>query len=291
MAVVLVPPGLTDDGEREWFCPERAPEGTRGGARRPIRIGDHLAADHPLVQAWPDRFAPSAEPVDTWPVAALSADALKRRQAEQARLAPILGRRATPTCLRCGAASGESVDLFDPPTALDLNSALAGLDDHDPASANERYRIQRTTYAAARLAQQRARELAEAEARFRLEHTACPEGTPPLPEPETPATMPLHYRLATIRGSGVPSHHPAEVHRERTLADHHPTEQHDVRDGERQRGRGRAGRVAGRHHLGQERAARAARRTRLATPGAGGRPSDQHRCLTPAPSGFLSPAK
>lgn len=198
MVAVAGVPGLTDDGRKEWFV------GLAGrGNRRSVQVGDHLPVDHELVTTWPDRFAASLEPPDPLVLVGLpTEEERKRQEAEQRRLAPSLGRKATPVCVRCGAESTEAVVLTDPPGAVDLIGALAEVDDHDPGAAAERWRIERTMYDAARLAQQQRRELAEAEARWRTTHLRCPENTP-LVEPEVPEAPALHYRLPGFR-SNVP---------------------------------------------------------------------------------------
>jgi hypothetical protein len=95
------------------------------------------------------------------------------------------------------------VVLIDQPQATVKIGLLAGIEDGDPDAGAERYRIEQTFANQARLFEQRRRDLAVVEARWRLEHTACPEGTPPVVEPVVPATLPLAYRLSTIRGNGT----------------------------------------------------------------------------------------
>jgi hypothetical protein len=158
-----------------------------------------LPLDHPLVLAWPDNFTPSAEPVDTWPVGTPSAETRKRQQAEQLRLASHPARRITPVCARCGAESETSVVLFDQPTQLDLISELSALDDGDPASHTERWRIEAHYAAMARAAQAQAIELQHAEGEWRSQHRWCEEGTPPMPEPQAPEHPALTYRSSRVR--------------------------------------------------------------------------------------------
>jgi hypothetical protein len=207
-AVVIPAPGLTDDGAREWFVPTAATNGP-GSGRRPLRVGDHLDPNHPLVLAWPERFAPSAEPIDCWPMSVPSLEARKRAQAEQVRLAAHPARKVTPVCARCGAESEQSVLLFDQPTQLDRISALAGLDDGDPDARAERWRIEQTFRVMARAHRDQQRELTRAEAAWRASHQQCPPDTPELPAPPVPTTdLPLFYRTSHIAGSGevsVPS--------------------------------------------------------------------------------------
>jgi hypothetical protein len=190
--VVDIPPLLTDG--HEWFVPEAG----RGG-RRGVRVGEHLAADHPLVLAYPEHFAASLEPVDTWPVGTADTDTRKRQQAERLRLAAHPARRIIPCCARCGAEAEESVVLFDQPTQLGLLSELSGLDDGDPASWVERQAIEDRYLTMARAAQEQEAELARVEAAWRAEHQQCPEGTALLPEPEVPERPPLFYRLPGVR--------------------------------------------------------------------------------------------
>jgi hypothetical protein len=199
-AVVRVPPHHTDRLTREWFCPAPATNGP-GSGRRPLRVGEHLAADHPLVLAWPDHFAPSPEPPDCWPISVPSVEARKRAQAEQLRHASHPARKVTPCCARCGA-EGPSVVVFDQPTQLALISALAGLDDHAPEARGERWRIEQRFRVQALAHRDQERELAKVEAVWRLEHTTCPPDTPPMPEPQVPDNPPLFYRLASVRGGG-----------------------------------------------------------------------------------------
>jgi hypothetical protein len=200
-AVVASPPHHTDDLTREWFCPAPATNGP-GSGRRPLRVGDHIAADHPLVNEHPTYFAPSAEPVDAWPISVPSAEARKRQQAELLRLAAHPARKVTPVCARCGASSRRSVVMHDRPTQLALISELSGLDPHTPESRRERWAIEQRFAAMARAVADQERDLAEAEAAWRAEHLTCPEGTPELPAPQVPVDVPLFYRLGSIRGVG-----------------------------------------------------------------------------------------
>jgi hypothetical protein len=235
-------PGITDGGDREWFVP------AGGRDRRPVRVGDHIATDHPLVLEYPDHFVPSVEPVDCWPVGVLSEDARKRQEAERQRLAPSLARRVVPICSRCGASSEESVVMVDPPGAMDLHNALVGLDGTDAAG---RYRVEREVYARARLAQARKQELAAAERRWAEQHTACPEGTPPAVEPLCQPPCPCSTGLrpcAATASSANPEPPSSEAEHERQLADHDRDEHADLRVRLRQRGAGHADGLACRHH-------------------------------------------
>jgi hypothetical protein len=206
-AVVVPAPGVTDDGDTEWFVPAPATSGP-GSGRRQLRVGDHLDPQHPLVLAWPERFSPSAEPVDCWPISLPSLEARKRAQAEQVRLASHPARKVTPVCARCGAESERAVVMLDAPTQLDLLNALAGLDNYDPDARAEAWRIERRFAAMARAAKDQEHELARVDAAWRSQHQQCPEGTAPLPEPEAPGNLPLFYRNTRIVGVGevsVPS--------------------------------------------------------------------------------------
>jgi hypothetical protein len=206
-AVLTPPPGLTDDGEREWFVPQAATNGP-GSGRRALRVGDHLAPDHPLVTAWPDRFAPSAEPIDCWPVSVPSEEARRRQQAEQTRLASRPARKVTPTCARCGAEHPGSVIMTGQPTVLARLNALSGLDDGDPESRAERWRIEQEFRDAARAHADQQRQLTKLEAAFRASHQQCPDGTPELPEVKVPEELGIYYRTGRIDGRGqisVPS--------------------------------------------------------------------------------------
>jgi hypothetical protein len=203
-AVAIPPPPITDD--LEWFAPTAATNGP-GSGRRPLRVGDHLAPDHPLVLAHPTCFAPSGEPPDTWPISLPTDQARKRQQAEALRLAAHPARRITPCCARCGAESEQSVIMFDQPTQLGLLNALAGLDD-DPASRAERWQIEQTYRVMARAHRDQQRELTRLEAAWRISHQQCPDGTPELPGPPVPEHAPLFYRNVRVAGVGeitVPS--------------------------------------------------------------------------------------
>jgi hypothetical protein len=184
---------LTDDGV-EWFIPMPG----RGG-RRGVRVGEHLPVDHALVQAFPECFTSSAEPVDTWPIGTPDAETRKRQQAERTRLASAPVRRVTPACARCGATSDRTIVMTDMPTALALISELSGLDDGDPDSWAERWRIEARYAALAEAAQAQAAELRAAEGAWLLEHPSCPEGTPPLAEPHVPARPDFYYRTPAVR--------------------------------------------------------------------------------------------
>jgi hypothetical protein len=194
-ACVTSPPNLTDG--TEWFVPMPGRDG-----RRAVQVGEHLAVDHPLVLAYPERFAPSAEPVDCWPVGVADAETRKHQQAEQLRLAAHLARKVTPACARCGAESTDAVVVFDMPTQLDLLSSLSALDDYDPDSWAERWRIEARYAAMARTVKAQEDELRLAEAAWRAEHPRCPEGTPPLEEPQVPERPAFHYRLPAVRTLG-----------------------------------------------------------------------------------------
>jgi hypothetical protein len=169
---------------------------TGGRGRRGVKVGDHLAADHPLVLANPGAFSPSPEPPDTWPIGVLTEEARVARQQQTVRLDPAWARRMTPVCRRCGHQSKQSVTLTDPPQATDLISALSALDDADLVG---RARVEARFAAMARDHQAAAAELAAVEQAFRVEHPQCPEGTAPLPEPDVPASPPMFHRLPSIR--------------------------------------------------------------------------------------------
>jgi hypothetical protein len=190
-------PGITSDG-MEWFIP------AGGRERRPLRPGDHIAPDHPLVREYADRFVVSAEPINAWPVGLAGPELRKAQQAERQRLLPSPALKATPVCARCGAESSESVVLIDQPQAGVKIGLLAGLEDGDPDAGAERYRIEQTFANQARLFEQRKRDLAVAEARWREQHTACPPGTPEVERPAVPDDLPVMLRLATVRGNGQP---------------------------------------------------------------------------------------
>jgi hypothetical protein len=177
-------------GDHEWFIPGP------GRVRRAVQPGDHLPADHPLVIAYPDSFAPSAEPPTAWPISLLTPEARERQQQATVRLDPYPTRKVTPCCLRCGAESETSVILLEVPKALDMNAELSGLDDSD---FRGRMAIEAKYAARARAAHEQTATLAHAEQQWRAEHVACPEGTPPLPEPKVPEEVPLFYRLDTFR--------------------------------------------------------------------------------------------
>jgi hypothetical protein len=196
MAVVTVPPHLTSDG-REWFCP------AGGRDRRALRVGEHVAVDHPLALEHPTHFAASSEPPDAWPLGLPSLELRRAQEEAQRRLLPSLGRRVVPCCERCGAESPESVVLIDQPQAVVKIGLLAGIEPGPDAGA-EQYRIEQAFNNRARLYQQRGQQLAAAEARFRAQHTACPEGTEPMAEPETPAELPVFHRLTSVRSNGIP---------------------------------------------------------------------------------------
>lgn len=192
---VTSPPNLTDD--REWFVPMSGRDG-----RRPVQVGEHLPVDHPLVLAYPNHFQPSAEPPDCWPIGVPTREAREREQAERLRLAAHPARRIRPTCARCGAESEQSVLLFAMPSQLDLISELSGLDDYDPDSWAERLRIEDRYATQAKAVKDQEAELQRIEAAWRAEHPQCPEGTPPIEEPQVPERPAFHYRLPTIRTLG-----------------------------------------------------------------------------------------
>jgi hypothetical protein len=181
-------PGILDD--REWFVP------LAGRERRTVRAGDHLPVDHELVGAWPGRFTASPEPPDCWPIGVLLPEVQQERERQRVRNDPAHARLVIPCCRRCGDQLDHGVVVFDAPTQIDLNSALAGLDDHDLIGQEH------TRQRFALLAQQ-AREasdqLLEAEQLWHATHTECPAGTPPLPEPEVPESAPLFRRLLSFR--------------------------------------------------------------------------------------------
>jgi hypothetical protein len=193
-ACISAPPGITDGGDTEWFIPLPG-----RGQRRSVQVGEHLPVDHALVLSYPSCFVDSAEPVDAWPVGLATIEARKRQQAERLRLASHPCRRVTPACARCGQESEHSVITFDQPAELDRNSELAGLDDHDFAG---RIQVENRYAAMARVWQEQQVELLRVEAAWRAEHQQCPEGTPPLPQPQVPENPPLHWRLSTVRTLG-----------------------------------------------------------------------------------------
>jgi hypothetical protein len=178
----------------EFFVPELG-----RGARRAVRIGDHLVVDHALVAAYPNRFAPSAEPPDCWPVGVPDADTRKQRQAEQMRLASHPARHVRPCCARCGAESPDAIIMLDAPDQLSLINSLSGLDDGDPESWIERLRIEQEISALNRTAHEQTLELQRIEGEFRASHTRCPEGTPPMGQADAPTFVPLFYRSPGVR--------------------------------------------------------------------------------------------
>jgi hypothetical protein len=193
---VTSPPHLTDD-DREWFIPELG-----RGARRALRPGEHVAADHPLVVQYPGFFQPSSEPVDCWPQGVLTQEAAKRQQAEQMRLASRPARRVTPCCIRCGQEHDQSVILLDQPTQLALISALSAVEDGDSEAWADRHRIEAQFSAMAKASKDQQDELVRIEAEFRASHPSCPEGTEPMPEPDVPDRVPLQWRLPGVRTLG-----------------------------------------------------------------------------------------
>lgn len=197
-AVVRTPPHLTGQGDEqvEWFVSQVASNGP-GSGRRELRVGEHIAADHPLALTWPDFFSPSPEPPDAWPISVPSLETRRRQQAEHTRRVAHHARRVTPCCARCGAQSPTAVIVTDPPTALALISELAGQDDADFAA----HRHTEAKFAAlARAAAAQARELADVEAEWRAQHRTCPEGSPEVPEPQVPEVGALHFRRVNVRG-------------------------------------------------------------------------------------------
>jgi hypothetical protein len=182
-------PGI--HGDFEWFIPLPG-----RGQRRTVRPGDHVPVGHELTAIWPDRFAPSAEPPDCWPIKVELEEVRQERERQRVHLTPHNTRAITPCCLRCGATSTHTVVMVDTPNALDLISALSGLDDSDYRG---RMQIEAKFAAAVRDSQARAEELRLAEQAWRSEHQACPYGTPPLPEPDVPEQVPLTWRLPSVR--------------------------------------------------------------------------------------------
>jgi hypothetical protein len=197
MAVVTSPPHITSD-EREWFIHTGGKPAE--GNRRPLKPGEHVAVDCPLVLEYPGCFTPSREPVDTWPQGILTREATERRRAEQQRLSSYPCEKVTQACARCGFESEHSVILLDAPTQTDLVSALAELDDHDPESWSKRWTIENKLFGLAKAVMEQQAERERLKAEFRTQHPTCPEGTPPLPEPgKAPEDVPLLYRLPAFR--------------------------------------------------------------------------------------------
>jgi hypothetical protein len=185
-------PGMV--GDREYFVPLPG-----GRQRRPVRVGDHLDSAHPLVAAFPHAFAPSGELPDVMVIGVETEEARQARMAATVRLDPLHCRKIVPACARCGQESQHAVVLLEPPTALDLNSALTGIEDHDYAG---RMRIEQTFAAMVRASDAQAAELTQAENEWREQHSQCPPGTPPLPEPQAPTNPPLFFRRSEVRGAG-----------------------------------------------------------------------------------------
>lgn len=177
--------------DKLWFIPQPGRGGKRG-----IRIGDRLPIGHPVVLANPGRFAPSPEPVDAWPAGLLTDEARAAREAATVRLDPDWCQRVRPACRRCGAESATVVDLIDPPTPVDLVSAVSGLEDHD-YTGRAHVEAKFAQLAADSKASHDA--LAAAEQQWRVVHPQCPDGTPPLPEPAVPEQAPLFRRLESFR--------------------------------------------------------------------------------------------
>jgi hypothetical protein len=118
-------------------------------------------------------------------------------QQTQVRLDPHHARLVTPACARCGAQAEHGVMITDPPTALDLNSQLAALEESD---FHGRIRIERKFAALAQAAREAGDQLQAAEQAWRTEHPSCPEGTPPIEdEPELVTDVPLYWRMPAIR--------------------------------------------------------------------------------------------
>jgi hypothetical protein len=181
-------PGI--HGDYEWFVP------LAGRERRTVRSGDHIPVGHELVGLWPGRFAESSEPPDCWPIGVLLPEVQQERERQRVRNDPAHARLVIPCCRRCGDQLDHGVVTFEAPTQIDLNSALAGLDDHD--LIGQEHTRQRFALLA-REASEAGDRLLEAEQLFRATHTECPAGTPPLPEPEVPESAPLFRRLLSFR--------------------------------------------------------------------------------------------
>jgi hypothetical protein len=193
--VVTSPPHLIDD--EEFFIPELG-----RGNRRALRTGEHVAVDHPLAVAYPGHFEDSNEPPDAWAVPVLTAEARKRQQAAQMRLASHPARLVRPCCARCGAFSDDAVVMHDQPSVLGLTNALSALDEGDPDSWAETWRIETTFARAAKAFKEQEAELQRVEAEWRASHQQCPEGTPPIDEPTIPDNVPLQWRLPGVRTAG-----------------------------------------------------------------------------------------
>jgi hypothetical protein len=196
VAVAGPPPFTTDNdgGVLEWFVPLLG-----RGARRAVRAGDHVPLDCGLVAGHPAFFQPSSEPPDVTPIGLPDDDTRKRQQAEQQRLAPTYGQKVTPCCPTCGTESEHAVILLPMPDQRALNNALSALDDGDPESWVERVRIEQEHESMAQAAHEQRLELQRLEAEFEASHPRCPEGTEPMPKPDTPTFVPLFYRTQGFR--------------------------------------------------------------------------------------------
>jgi hypothetical protein len=196
VCVAEPPPFTTDDdgGTLEHFVPELG-----RGARRAVRAGDHLPPGHALVAQHPGFFQASAEPPDCWPAAVPDDATRKQRQAEQQRLAPTYANKVVPCCPTCGAESEHAVILLPMPDQRALNNALSAVDDGDPENWVKRVRIEQEHASMAQAAREQRIEHQRLEAAFQASHPRCPEGTKPMPKPDTPTFAPLFYRTQGFR--------------------------------------------------------------------------------------------
>jgi hypothetical protein len=194
--VVSSPPPVTSDG-KEWFVPELG-----RGARRAVRVGEHLVVDHPLAVEHPGCFAPSREPVDCWPTGVDDDETRKRQRIEWTRHASRPARKITFVCSRCHL-EGESLIVDDQPSQLGLINALAGVDDDDPDAWAERARIEQRFTTALQTYQQQQEALIVGELAFRSSHLQCPPDTAPVDdEPTVLDNVPLQWRLPGVRTLG-----------------------------------------------------------------------------------------
>jgi hypothetical protein len=92
------------------------------------------------------------------------------------------------------------VTVYPAPSALDLNSQLAGLEDSD---YHGRIATERKFHQLAQAARAAADQLLAAEQQWRTEHTSCPPGTPAVEEPaQVVGDVPLYWRSPAIRTMG-----------------------------------------------------------------------------------------
>jgi hypothetical protein len=150
------------------------------GAWRALRAGDHVDPAHPLVQAYPDAWAPSAELPTTVLLEQVPEEVRQAQEADRRRRLPRHAELVRPMCENCGQSSDVEVVLPPQPQAIDVASALDAAEDLD-----ERDRVAFQVRHLARAWSDAVKAREQALGDFKRQHALCPTDAElrPLPAP------------------------------------------------------------------------------------------------------------